>query len=222
MKAIGDQSARYVYGALGGWTNTGRHALTGGSAGSRVGWIGLLAGAAIVVGTSSNVNMKVRMAAGEVQGMKDAADIIANLKEGETIKIVTHSMGTAFARGYTQGILNYTRQHGLDKKVIFEYELDVNSFQGGDLKADNNVKRTQNKTGGLDGGNSIAEALQGNSVPTVGKVPRAEDLSKDYEPDQNRGHDIGQMDTEGIPNLGNNGNRSARPIEQGSNNERRP
>lgn len=95
-------------------------------------------------------------------------------------------------------------------------------IQGGALQADKNVKRTQNKTGGLDGGNSIAEALQGNSVPTVGKVPGAEDLSKDYALDQNRGHEIGQMDTKGIPYLGNNGNWSARPIEQGSNNERRP
>ncbi|MDP2188134.1 MAG: RHS repeat-associated core domain-containing protein [Sphingobacteriaceae bacterium] len=222
MKAIGDHSARYVDGALGGWTNTGRNAASGAFAGSKMGWIGSVAGAALVVGNNSNINMKVRMTAGEVQGMKDAADIIANLNEGETIKIVTHSMGTAFARGYTQGILNYAKQHGLQDKVKFEYELDVNSFQGGDLPKDKNVKLTQNKTGGLDGGNSVSEALQGNSVPTVAKIPGAEDLSLTNPLDQNRGHEIGQMDIKGVPFLGNNGGRSSRPIEQGNNNESRP
>jgi RHS repeat-associated protein len=65
MKAVGDKSARYVDGALGGWANTGIAAAKGGFAGSRFGgWIGAVAGAVIKVGTSSNVNMKVRMAAG--------------------------------------------------------------------------------------------------------------------------------------------------------------
>jgi hypothetical protein len=150
--------------------------------------------------------------------MKDAADIIAYLKEGETIKIVTHSMGTGFARGYTEGILKYAKKHGLLDKVKFEYELDVNSFQGGDLPADNNVQQTQNKTGGLDGGNSLMETLKGNSVPTVDKVPGAEDTST--ESDKTKGHAIGEMSTDGIPKLGNGGNAGS--VEQGSNNEKNP
>jgi len=216
MNKIGDQSARYVDGALGGWKNTGTNAGVGAFAGSRGGWIGSLAGAAFKVFNSSNVNMKVRMAAGAAQGMKDAADIIANLKEGETIKIVTHSMGTGFARGYTEGILKYAKAHGLADKVKFEYELDVNAFQGGDLPADKNVKQSQNKTGGQDGGGNLTEALQGNSVPTVGKVPGAEDTST--KEDATKGHAVDQMSKDGIPSLGNGGSQGS--VEQGSNNEK--
>ena len=178
----------------------------------------MLPGAAIVVGNTTNVSMKVRMAAGEAQGMKDAADIIANLKEGETIKIVTHSMGTGFARGYTEGILKYAKANGLADKVKFEYGLDVNSFQGANLPADKNVQQTQNKTGGQDGGGNLIEALQGNSVPTVGKVPGAEDTST--KEDANKGHAIGEMSTDGIPKLGNGGRPAT--VEQGCNNEKKP
>jgi len=218
MKAIGDHSARYVDGALGGWMNTGLNAAKGGFANSRFGWVGIVVGAVLKVGTNSNVNMKVRIAAGAAQGMKDAADIIANLKEGETIKIVTHSMGAAFARGYTKGILKYAKANGLTDKVKFEYELDINSFQGGDLPADKNVMKTQNKTGGLDGGNSLREALRFNSVLSVGKVLGAEDTST--KEDANKGHAVNEMSTDRIPYLGNGGNAGSK--EQGSNNEKKP
>jgi hypothetical protein len=218
MKAVGDQSARYVDGAMGGWRNTGAKALTGGIAGSSFGWVGSLTGAALNVCNSSNVSRQTRIAAGEAQGMRDAADIIANLKEGETIKIVTHSMGTGFARGYTEGILKYAKAHGLESKVKFEYELDVNAFQGGDLPADKNVKQTQNKTGGLDSGNSLMEAVQGNSVPTVAPVPNAENTST--KEDANKGHDVSKMSTDEIPKLGNGGNAGS--VEEGSNNEKKP
>jgi hypothetical protein len=210
MTAIGDQSARYVDGALGGWKNTGTNAGVGALSGSSIGWIGSISGAAFKVFNSSNVNMKVRMEAGAAQGMKDAADIIANLNDGETIKIVTHSMGTGFARGYTEGILKYAKAHGLADKVKFEYELDVNAFQGGDLPADKNVKQSQNKTGGQDGGKSLIETLKGNSVPTVAKVPGAIDITDPS--DANKGHAIEEMSTSKIPNLGNGGTK--RSVEQ--------
>jgi len=214
--AFGDQSARYVDGALGGWKNTGANAVKGGYAGWHIGgWIGSLFSAAVSVASSSNVNRNVRIKAGLIQGKKDAADIIANLKEGETIKIVTHSMGTAFARGYTDGILKYAKDHDLLSKVKFEYELDVNAFQGGDLPAKKGIP-TQNKTGGQDGGRNLKESLIGNSVPTVEPVPNAIDY-KDPS-DANKGHAINKMSTSNIPSLGNGGN--AKTIEQGSNNEK--
>jgi RHS repeat-associated protein len=56
-----------------------------------------------------------RIAAGKAAGYKDAAVIIGNLKSGETIKIVTNSMGAAFSRGFTQGILNYQAEE--NKKI---------------------------------------------------------------------------------------------------------
>ena len=220
IKAVGDKSARYVDGAMGGWKNTGYNAAKGGLIGGRLGgWIGAFAGASFKIVTSSNVNMKVRIAAGAAQGMKDAADIIANLKDGETIKIVTHSMGTGFARGYTEGILKYAKENGLTSKVKFEYELDVNSFQGGSLPADKNVKQTQNKTGGLDGGGmNLLLTEPGNSVPTVGKVPGAKDYKDPA--DANKGHAIDEMSVSDIPKLGNGG--ETRSVEQRSNNEYKP
>jgi hypothetical protein len=151
--------------------------------------------------------------------MKDAADIIANLKEGETIKIVTHSMGTAFSRGYTEGILKYAQANGLADKVKFEYGLDVNSMQGADLPADKNVMQTQNKTGGQDGGVNFTEMIQGNSVPTVAPVPGAENTTDPSDAD--KGHAIDEMSTSKIPYLGNGG-KPGSVVEQRSNNENAP
>lgn len=217
MKSLKDKSARYVDGALGGWKNTGKNAGMGAAVGSRGGWLGSAIGTVFKVYNSSNVNMKVRIAAGKVQGIADAADIISNLKEGETIKIVSRSMGTGFARGYVDGILEYAKNHGLESKVKFEYELDVNSFQGGDLPANKNVKLTQNKTGGQDGGSNLKEAVKGNSVPTVGKVPNAQDITDPSDAD--KGHAIDKMSTTKIPAIGNGGDNKS--IEQGNNNEKK-
>jgi RHS repeat-associated protein len=215
--ALGDQSARYVDGALGGWKNTGSNAVAGAVVGSYGGWIGSVGTAVFSVLKSSNINRKVRIAAGQAQGKKDAADIIANLKEGETIKIVTHSMGTAFARGYVNGIMEYAKKNGLADKVKFEYELDVNTFQGADLPAKNGIP-TQNKTGGLDGGKSFVEAVKGNSVPTVGKVPGATDTTDPSDAD--KGHAINEMSTSKIPLLGNGGDPGT--VEQGNDNKKKP
>jgi hypothetical protein len=218
MKALGDKNARYIDGALGGWKNTGTQALKGGTIGIlRRSFWGALVGAALKVWNSSNVSLKVRIAAGEKQGYKDAKSIIDNLlvSDGETIKIVTHSMGTAFARGYVKGILKYAEENGLKEKVKFEYELDVNSFQGADLPADPNVKQTQYKLGGLDGGNSFKEAIKANSIPTVAPIPGAKDISS--ESDANKGHAVSEMSLDKIPELGNGGKE--KKIEQGSNNE---
>jgi len=219
MDRIGDHSARYVDGALGGWKNTGTRAAEGAVLGSRLGGaVGGVGGAAIRVISSSNVSMKTRIAAGERQGMKDAASIIANLSEGESIKVVTHSMGTGFSRGYVDGIMKYAKEHGLADKVKFDYQLDVNAFQGGSLPAKGKgvIPRTENMTGGLDGGKSWKQALIGNSVPSVEAVPGARDITADE--DMDKGHAIGKMSTDNIEYIGNPGTETKRPIEQGVNN----
>lgn len=216
---LGDKSSRYVDGALSGWENTGNNAAVGARKGSWAGLKGTVVGAALKVLSSSNVNLKVRIAAGKVQGMKDAAEIIDNLQEGETIKIVTHSMGTAFARGYTEGILKYAKAHGTLGKVKFEYELDVNSFQGSDLPAMAKmiIPLTQNKTGGLDGGNIAPWLHDKMSVPTVGPVINAENTTDPADAD--KGHAVDQMSTSKIPNLGNGGMGGT--VEQGNNNKKK-
>ena len=216
MNRLDDHSARYVDGAMGGWKSTNgafKDGFTSSSSpftsiGKRV-FAGILS-----VFKNSNVNMKLRIAMGKAQGIADAPSILANLKDGETIKLVTHSMGTAFARGYTEGILKYAKDNNITGKIKFEYELDVNAFQGKNLPADKNVMQTQTKIGGKDGGNSTWEEMKGNSVPSVERVPGAKDIStKD---DADKGHAVKDMSTDGIPKVGNGGDTKSK--EQGSNN----
>jgi RHS repeat-associated protein len=142
MDNLKDKSAIFVDGANGGWANTLTHVAAGAILGDGF-------GAGISVMKFSNINMGVRIAAGKAQGMKDAPNIIANLNPNgkETIKIVTHSMGTAFARGYVQGILDYAAKHGLSSKVHIEFELDINAFNSKDVPAPNkSIKFALSKT----------------------------------------------------------------------------
>ena len=203
MKRINDFSARYVDGAMGGWEST----IDDGKGPVNTSW-------------------EARVDAGEAQGMADAQFIIAKLKKGETIKIVTHSMGTAYARGYVVGVQEWALANPelVTTELVFEYELDINAMQASHLPASPLVKRTDTKMGGLDGGcwPSFLEPLKtlsmlsGNSVPTVGLVPGASNTTD--KKDAFKGHAVGEMSRTGIPGLGNGGDR--RTIEQGSNNEK--
>lgn len=221
MDRLGDHSARYVDDALGGLSNTANAAGRGLiplTDIARNGSPGGLSGALTKVLTTSNVSAKVRMEAGKMQGWHDAAAILANLSDGETVKLVTHSMGTAYARGYAQGLRDYARTFDLQNKLKIEYELDVNSFQGKSLPAlkSDIVGRTQYKLGGLDGGKSLSQMMNGNSVPTVDAPPNAENATADEDAD--KGHAIDQMSDTKIPPVGNAGTSTQKPIEQGSNN----
>ena len=229
MNAIGDHSARYVDGALGGFANTGAAYDRGyKSTGfwDLFGHRGFVAQEAVrmrkgveAVMNESNVNRKVREQAGYAQGGKDVTGIFANLTEGESIKIVTHSMGAAFSRGYIKAIQEYIKTNNVTNHKI-ELVVDVNAFQGSELSAMPGVK-TLNKTGGNDG-KSIFGALwyaisgKGISVPTVGKVNGAQDITAPEE--QTNSHEIGKMGVTGIPTVGNAGTQSKKPVEQGNNN----
>jgi RHS repeat-associated protein len=59
------------------------------------------------IGGKSNLWEKNRINAGKEAGYKDAKSIIEKLDKDETIKIVTNSMGTAFERGFSDGLLKY-------------------------------------------------------------------------------------------------------------------
>lgn len=81
------------------------------------------------------------------------------------------------------------------------------------------------KTGGNDGKRifgALWYAIQmawgkgGVSVPTVGKVNGATDITMPEEKDKS--HEIGEMGVNGIPNVGNAGTKSRKPVEQVSNN----
>jgi RHS repeat-associated protein len=93
MNQIGDHNAIYRDGSSGGFLNT-------------------LFSDNIL---RSNLNSDIRIYNGYKNGKEDAAGIIARLKRApndpnniiETIKIVTHSMGTAYSRGFTQALQEY-------------------------------------------------------------------------------------------------------------------
>jgi len=168
----------------------------------------------------ANYSREERIRTGHIQGMLDAGDIIKNLKEGETIKIVAHSMGVAYADGYTSGIMEYAAINGLLDKVNIEFELDVNAYQGAEL-GNPYVKGIPryNKTGGVDGGGmNIFKTGFGNSVQTVAPVPGSTPLPDIA--DSDKGHAIKEISSSGIPKLGNGGDENC--IEQGSNNENAP
>ena len=73
--------------------------------------------------TNSNTKDN-RIAAGERQGYNAAPAIIAGLDKGETINIVTNSMGAAFERGFTKGILKYQVEEN-ERRSTFNAELDI-------------------------------------------------------------------------------------------------
>ena len=112
-----DYSARYYDGSCGGALNT------------------------ITTGYfANNINPNKRMASGYLAGLRDAKDIYNNLKEGETIKIATHSMGAAFGKGFILGLQSYAKNNGFDHRV--EMELDLAPFQSLAQCGNSNVETT--------------------------------------------------------------------------------
>ncbi len=98
MNAFNDQKAIYKDGAIGGYAP-----FNGVSASSRHG-------------------------AGYRQAKLDAQGIIDNLEVGETIKIVSHSMGGAYSKGYVDGLQEYMRLNKIEG-VDIEIEVDFAPFQ---------------------------------------------------------------------------------------------
>ena len=139
MAKMGDYKSMYFDGAMGGASNTAKSALMGMGVGGPM--FGIFT-SALCVSNVSNVNYKVRMKAGEKMGKEKAAEIFANLKDGESIKIVTHSMGTAYSRGFVKALKEYQNSHKKHEKVMFEYELNINSFNGSNCPASPSVKTT--------------------------------------------------------------------------------
>lgn len=74
--------------------------------------------------TYSNVNPDTRYEAGYAAGKRDASSIQAQLVDGETIKVISHSMGAAYAKGLVQAIIDA----GVDPSR-FAFEADFAPFQ---------------------------------------------------------------------------------------------
>ena len=121
-----------------------------------------------------------RQVNGEEQGKLDAPSIIANLDRDkshnitESIKIITHSMGAAYAKGYVKALLAYAKENKIDGvKIVFE--ADFAPFQPKQQKAvkDKNMGPTLQYSHNDDG-------VAGNS-PMPGAIQM--DASKDEKQD---------------------------------------
>ena len=188
MNRIGDFSARYVDGALGGWSKTVKPITS-------FGW-------PTMGKQPSNLSMHDRIVAGEVRGYLDGKAVIESLSAGETIKIVTHNMGSAFARGYIEGLQFYADKNNLYDNVKFEFIVDINAYQGKDVPKPTQLMGRYNKTGGLDG-KPLEAAWEGKiGVISVAPVPGSEDIT--VREDKHKGHAVGEMSDEAIPTSSHN------------------
>jgi len=120
-------------------------------------------------------------------------------------------MGVGFSRGYVEGLIEWSSKPEnaqARSMLVFEYELDISPFQGSQFPESKFVKTTHTKVGGKDGVLTVA--------PVAGAI-NTSDAS-----DAQKGHAISEMSTSKIPNLGNNGGKTDRPVQQGSNNTDKP
>ncbi len=85
---------------------------------------------------------RYRTLAGFEAGKAHAANLYSSLEEGETIKIVTHSMGGAYGKGYAQALKNYARDNNIDGHKI-ELVLDLANYQSSDQKAVSDTNNIQ-------------------------------------------------------------------------------
>ena len=119
-----NHTPRYYDGSLGGW-----QPMAGGIASSAAG----------------------RMLIGYLQGKIDAKSIIDNLERDknnnivETIKVVTHSMGGAYGKGFVAALKEYikTLPVAMQKQIKITLVADFDPFQAGDIMADPDIKTEQ-------------------------------------------------------------------------------
>lgn len=89
-----------------------------------------------------------RYKAGYEQGALDAEKIIGGLARNEqgdiveTIKIITHSMGAAYGKGYLEALLFYINEMGINNNII-EFEADFAPYQPDQQQADYRVPTFQ-------------------------------------------------------------------------------
>lgn len=83
-----------------------------------------------------------RYGAGNAYGKAKAQEIFNNLGANETIKIITHSMGAAYAKGFVQSLVDYCINNGIDPSII-EFEADFAPFQPTKQQAVQNIKTFQ-------------------------------------------------------------------------------
>jgi RHS repeat-associated protein len=118
MNHLNDRNDIYRDGSVGGWKNI-----------------------------HNNRNAIYRRSHGYIQGLFDAVNILSRISDEngnikETIKIVTHSMGAAYAKGYVKALLQYLKEMNISTDII-EFEADFAPYQPKQQKANPEVKTYQ-------------------------------------------------------------------------------
>ena len=120
-----DQNSLYLDGAIGGLANTIASGLSN----------GIISGYLMPKNFApQNLNYGDRYDAGLAHGEASVADLIHSLNHAggvitESIKIITHSMGGAYAKGFIQAIINYAKAHPKEAEGLSITEYDFASFQ---------------------------------------------------------------------------------------------
>jgi RHS repeat-associated protein len=167
MNQLGDNSAKYVDGAMGGIT-------------------GIFTAFGLAGGNSDALT---RVRAGESQGKADAKSIINNLARDkttgeivETIKIITHSMGGAYGKGYVKALKQYIKT--LPKEQQYQIKIsmvvDYDPYQGASLRADGEIPTWQKKhvgSGNVLGLGWLANENQEGKVETTTNTDNSTDHS---------------------------------------------
>ena len=88
-------------------------------------------------GVSYNANASTRFDFGYIAGLRDVKDIISKLARDskgniiETIKIISHSMGGAYAKGFLKAVMEYIQKHPEECNGINLAEYDFAPYQPG-------------------------------------------------------------------------------------------
>lgn len=83
----------------------------------------------------SNLRCANRIKAGKVMGFVFARLLFKNLSKNEKIRIISHSMGSAYAKGLVESIKKYCENNNIDFNKIFDFEIDIAPFQPDEQKA---------------------------------------------------------------------------------------
>ena len=86
-----------------------------------------------------------REEAGKKAGYQDAKSILTNLDKDETIKFITNSMGAAFQRGFSKGLLKFRDER---VAIIFS-DLTIANIQRAELEKNIGQKRIQELNSGV-------------------------------------------------------------------------
>ncbi|RXP52376.1 hypothetical protein EC396_11295 [Lutibacter sp. HS1-25] len=136
MNRFGDSNSMYLDGSMGGALNT------------------VLSTRGLV---TSNLSAKNRVDAGYSRGKKEAKSIIANLTRDktsgeiiETIKIITHSMGGAYGKGFIKALKEYVKTLPKEQQSQIKFSVyDFDPHQAGSLTADGETPTFQFKHQGF-------------------------------------------------------------------------